>query len=25
LLRIALELEYGDSYEEYANKRDGVA
>ena len=25
LLRIALELEYGKSYEEYANKRDGVA
>lgn len=25
LLRIALELEFGKAYEEYANKRDGVA
>ena len=25
LLRIALELEYGKAYEEYANKRDRVA
>ena len=25
LLRIALELEYGKSYEEYANRRDGIA
>ncbi len=25
LLRIALELEYGKSYEEYADKRDGIA
>ena len=25
LLRVALELEYGKSYEEYASKRDGVA
>ena len=25
LLRIALELEYGKAYEEYADKRDGVA
>ena len=25
LLRIALELEYGKAYEEYANKRDGAA
>jgi hypothetical protein len=25
LLRIALELEYGKAYEEYANKRDDVA
>jgi hypothetical protein len=25
LLRIALELEYGKSYKEYADKRDGVA
>ena len=25
LLRIALELEYGKSYEDYANKRDGSA
>jgi hypothetical protein len=25
LLRIALELEYGKSYKEYADKRDGIA
>ncbi len=25
LLRITLELEFGKAYEEYANKRDGVA
>ena len=25
LLRIALELEYGKDYEEYADKRDGIA
>lgn len=25
LLRIALELEYGDTYKKYADRRDGVA